>query len=106
MPDAPPNAAWVATWRRLLTPRPPADPPPPPEPIPLPGDLRVAPLVGPDVDPHGGSRWQLQKYDAPTGTWRPYAFPAAGAEWRTFADEATALAYVRGLVRHRGARTP
>lgn len=73
-------------------------------PTPLPGDLRVAHLVGPDIGPHLAGRWQFQVYDDLTGSWRALVgkdLSGRPAYWRaepTFASEAEALDFLRDLI--------
>ena len=79
--------------------------PDPPEPIPLPGDLRVAQLGGPGIDPHLVGRWQIQVYDDAAGGWRPVLNRDLSGRMRywqtepTFATEAEALEYLFARVR-------
>ena len=83
------------------------EPPPDltPEPLPLPGDLRVTELVEPNIGRYLAGRWQVQIYDARTGSWRALVGkdlsgrPAHGRAEPTYATEAAALEYLRGLVR-------
>ena len=85
-------------------------PPDPPAPIPLPGDLRVAQLIEPEGGPHPADRWQMQRYDHITGSWRALVGRDVGraAYWRaepTFATEAEAIGHLLAFVRRR-ARKP
>jgi hypothetical protein len=78
-----------------------------PDPVPLPGDLRVVRLIGPEVRPSHVGSWQIQRYEARTGGWRAFISPAPGAEWRTFATEAAALEHLFGhLRRHQQEHAP
>jgi hypothetical protein len=76
-----------------------------PEPTPLPGDLRVSHLVGPDVSVPLTGRWELQIYDVNTGSWRPMVGrdlrrrPAYRRVEPTFATEAAALEHLLAIVR-------
>lgn len=57
------------------------------DPTPLPGDLRVAHLVGPAFGPHLSGRWQVQTYDARTGGWRALVakdLSGRPAHWRAY----------------------
>jgi hypothetical protein len=74
------------------------------EPLPLPGDLRVVQLGGPDLARSLVGRWQIQLYDARTGSWGALLgkdLSRRSARWRTkstFATEAEAREHLFGLV--------
>jgi hypothetical protein len=77
----------------------------PPEPTPLSGDLRVVQLVGPSINPRLAGRWQMQVYEATTGSWRAllaHDLSRRPAHWRaepTFTTEAEAIAHLIAYVR-------